>query len=70
MLEQTTVAHSILPVRAFPEIWLGPRGHVGLNSLGNDPSVCNFLQFSVETVHINCRNRLFIQGIPKTVKKC
>ena len=37
---------SILPVRVSPEIWLSPRGHVDLNSLGNDPSVCNFCNFS------------------------
>ena len=40
-------AYATLPVSASPEIWLSPRGHVDSNSLGNDPSVCNFCNFSL-----------------------
>ena len=35
------LSYRILPVRASPYIWLGPKGHVDLNSLENYPSVCS-----------------------------
>ena len=38
----------ILPVRASPEIWHGPRGHVDLIGFGNDPSVYNFCSFPLK----------------------
>jgi len=44
----TVYLTSILPVMASPEVWLGPWGHVDFNSLGNNPSVCNFCNFPLK----------------------
>ena len=68
------VLTSVLPVRTSTEIWLGPKGHVGLNSLENNPSVCNFcnllLKPFTETAKTDNSSKEFQRLIARSVKKC
>ena len=65
---------TILPVRASPEIWLGARGHIDLNSLGTDPSVCIFCNFPLklftETAETDSTSNAFQRLITHSVKTC
>ena len=69
----TSPAENLL-VRASPEIWLSPRGHVDLNSLGNDPSACNFYNFPLkmftESAETDSSSSEFQRLITCSVKKC